>query len=141
MEITDTTTINAAIDRVWQLTLDVESWPEHTPTMASVEKLDSSPLEVGSRARVKQPGQRSRVWTVTRLEPGEIFAWQTRAFGATMTGSHLIAAHGTGTMQTLRIDIEGALSPVVGAILRRSIRKAICTENQGFKAAAEQGGS
>src|SRR5215213_5897034 len=63
---------------VWDLTVDVERWPETTPTMTSVERLDDGPLGVGSQARIKQPAQRPTVWTVTRFEPGRHFAWATK---------------------------------------------------------------
>lgn len=130
--------IVAPVTRVWELTLDVESWPEHTPTMTSVERLDTGPLAVGSRVRIKQPGQRARVWTVTELEPEQRFTWSTRAMGTTMTGSHLVAATDVGTTNTLVVEIEGGLAPLVGVLVRRPVARAIATENQGFKAAAEQ---
>ncbi len=138
MEVTNTITIEAPVDRVWALTVDVETWPSHTPTMTAVKKVDSAALSVGSKARVKQPGQRERVWTVTALEPGSVFAWATRTMGMTMTGTHLLAGSATGTTQTLRVDLAGPLSRLVGGLLRRSISKAITAENQGFKAAAER---
>jgi len=40
--------------------------------MTSVERLDDGPITLGSRARVKQPGQRPAVWTVTELETAPI---------------------------------------------------------------------
>ena len=63
--------------------------------MTSVERLDDGPLAVGSRARVA-PGQRARVWTVTRLEPGRLFAWEARALGVRMNGSHHLEATAAG---------------------------------------------
>lgn len=138
MRIENSIEIEAPVDRVWELTLDVEAWPDHTPTMTSIERLDTSPLGVGSRVRIKQPGQRSRVWTVSAFEPGRVFAWTTRAMGTTMTGAHLLDPSKTGTSQTLSISLEGRFSRLVGALIRRPIGKAIATENQGFKAAAEK---
>lgn len=137
MRIHNTISIEAPVERVWELTLDVESWPRHTPTMTTIERLDSSPLAVGSKVRIKQPAQRPRVWTVTALEPQTRFAWTARAMGTTMTGSHLLAPSPSGTTQTLAIDIEGPLSRLVGALVRRPVAKAIATENRGFKEAAE----
>ena len=129
--------INAPIERVWELTLDVESWPRLTPTVTKVEHLDTGPLAVGSRTRVKQPAQRAKVWTVTELEAGRRFAWTTSAFGGSMTGAHDLTPDGSGTANTLTIDLDGPFAGLVGMLFGRTIRRAIETENKGFKTAAE----
>ena len=54
-----------------------------------------------------------------------------------MTGGHELEATKVGTRQTLTIDIEDRLAPLVGLLLRIPMRKAIQQENEGFKAAAE----
>jgi uncharacterized membrane protein len=138
MRIEDSIDITAPVARVWELTLDVESWPQHTPTMTSIERLDTGPLGVGSQARVKQPGQRAKVWTVTALEPERKFAWSTKSMRMTMTGTHALGARETGTTNKLTVEIEGPLSSLIGALLRRPIAKAIAQENRGFKTAAER---
>ncbi len=51
--------IEASVERVWELTADIEGWPDHTPTMASVVRLDSGPITVGSKAELKQPVSRN----------------------------------------------------------------------------------
>lgn len=138
MRVEHSVEIDAPITRVWELTLDVESWPNHTPTLTSVERLDQSPIAVGSAVRIKQPAQRERVWTVCELEPNRRFAWSARTMGTTMTATHLLAETATGTRQTLSVELEGGASRVVGALIGRPIARAIAAENQGFKAAAEE---
>ncbi len=140
MRIENTIEIEAPIERLWDLTLDVESWPDHTPTMTSIERLDDQPLAVGSAVRIKQPAQRQRVWTVTELEAGRRFAWSARTMGTVMTATHTLTPNGAGTSQTLSVDIEGRLGRVVGALIGRAIAKAIATENLGFKSVAERRG-
>ena len=137
MKIEHTIVIDASPRRVWDITLDVESWPRYTPTVDSVERLDNGPMTIGSRARIKQPGQRAKVWTVSRLEDQKAFAWGTRAFGMAMTGGHYLTANGAGTIQTLAIELDGTLAPFLGPLLRRPILSAITKENEGFKSAAE----
>lgn len=137
MRVQNTILIDAPIRRVWDLTLDVETWPDITPTMTSVELLDT-PLRVGSAARIKQPGQRTRTWTVSQLEPERSFAWSTTMLGLSMTGAHQLEESGDGTQNTLTVDIEGPLAPVVGPLMKRPIAKAIAAENEGFRAAAER---
>jgi uncharacterized membrane protein len=137
MKIQHSIEIDASVDRVWELTMDVEAWPAHTPSMTSVERLDATPLAVGSQARIKQPAQPERVWTVTTFEPRQRFAWSTKAMGTRMTGGHQLEERNGGTTNTLTVDIEGPLAPLMGLLMRRPIRKAIEQENEGFKAWAE----
>lgn len=137
MRIENTLDIDAPVERIWDLILDVESWPEYTPTMTSVQRLDNGPMAVGSAVRIKQPAQRERVWTVSELESGRRFAWSTRTMGSTMTGTHTLVPTGSGTTQTLSVDIEGRFSRLLGTMIGRPIAKALASENLGFKAAAE----
>ena len=129
--------IAAPVARVWELTLDVESWPRMTPTITRVEWLSAQPIGIGSMARIKQPAQGAKIWTVTALEPERCLAWSTRSMGLTMTGTHQLTATETGTTNTLWIDLEGPLAWIVGTLFGRLIRNALRTENEGFKAAAE----
>ena len=129
--------IEASIERLWELTVAVEDWPTFTPTVSSVTRLDDGPLQVGSRARLKQPGQPARVWTVTELEPQRCFAWSTRLLGSTVTGIHELSAAGSHTKNSLIVEVTGWTSGLVGTLLRNSIAKAIAKENEGFKTAAE----
>lgn len=140
MRIEHTLRIEAPVDVVWALTEDVEHWPDATPTMTSVERLDDGPLAVGSQARIKQPGQQARVWTVTRLDPGRTFAWSTTALGARMEGSHHLSDDGGACMNRLELELSGGTAGVVGRLLRGQLLKAITTENEGFKQAAESRG-
>ncbi|MDJ0925442.1 MAG: SRPBCC family protein [Acidimicrobiia bacterium] len=130
--------IEAPVATVWALTLDVESWPQMSPTMDSVERLDEGPIAVGSQARIKQPGQGVKVWTVTQLDHEKTFAWSTRSLGMTMTGIHRLRSVDQTTVNTLVVDIAGGPAPVVGRLLRRPILEAITAENEGFKKAAEE---
>ncbi|MGE0229837.1 MAG: SRPBCC family protein [Dehalococcoidia bacterium] len=137
MRIEHTIDIAAPVDRVWDLTLDVEHWPQLTPTITRVERLDAGPMAIGSQARIKQPAQGTKVWTVTTLEPRRRFAWATKLMGNRMTGGHHLTETAAGTTNRLTVDIEGPLAPVLGLLLRGPIHNAIKKENEGFKRAAE----
>jgi uncharacterized membrane protein len=130
--------IDAPVEVVWRLTMDVTAWPTMTPTMTRVVRLDDGPLRIGSQARIKQPRQPEAVWTVTRLEPGHVFAWQTTRMGLNLTGSHILEPAGDGCRNTLTLDITGAGSGLFARLFGRPMRSAIETENAGFKRAAEQ---
>lgn len=138
MNWTHSTRIDTPADVVWQLTTDVEAWPATTPTMQSVKRLDDGPLRVGSQARIKQPGQAEAVWTVTRLEPGREFSWESRRHGVVLTGAHTVTADGEGCHNTLALDATGPLAVPLGLVLGAAFRRVLRTENAGFKAAAER---
>lgn len=129
--------IEAPAEKVWELTTDVEQWPELTASVTSIERLDRGPLALGSQARIKQPAQSAKVWTVTELRPSERFAWSTRWLGMRMTGTHDLAAADGTTVNTLGVELEGALAPLLGLLLRLPIGRALAQENEGFKLAAE----
>jgi uncharacterized membrane protein len=137
MELRDETRIEAPVEVVWDLTVDVERWPSLTPTMTSVERLDDGPMRVGSSARVKQPGMRVAVWTVTALDERSRFCWETRLLGMTMVGCHELMAEGEATRNTLTLHVHGFGSRVLGAFTGRKMARAIATENAGFRTAAE----
>ncbi len=128
--------IAAPGETVWALTLDVERWPDLTPTMTEITRLDDGPLAVGSQARVKQPAQRARVWTVTRLEPNH-YEWDAAMGPIRMRGGHHITPTDTGCTNRLTLDLEGFGSGLFGLVAKRTLAKALQTENEGFKAAAE----
>ncbi len=138
MRIEHSIDIAAPVERVWDLTVDVESWPEFTPTITRVQRLDAGQLTIGSKARIKQPAQGERTWTVTTLEPKQRFAWATKFMGLTMTGGHQLTPTATGMRNTLSVEIDGVLAPVLGLFIRGPIRSAITQENEGFKRAAER---
>jgi uncharacterized membrane protein len=137
MEWTNIQTIGAPADVVWQLSTDVTDWPTYMPTVRSVERLDEGPLRLGSRARIKQPGQRTAVWEVTSLEPGHQFSWRSERRGVAMTGTHRVDPEGAGSRNTLTIEMTGPLAPVLGALLGPLMRRVLRTENACFKARAE----
>jgi uncharacterized membrane protein len=138
MTWTDTARIDAPVELVWRLVTEVAGWPALTPTMTSVERLDDGPLRVGSRARIEQPRQRPAVWTVTELDPGRGFVWQTERRGLTMTATHRLVAEGTGCRNTLDLRLTGALARPLGWLIGPAVRRALHTENAGFKAHAER---
>lgn len=137
------TTIEHSIDIaaspsvVWALNTDPVRWPDLTPTVTSVRWQDDGPLRVGRVAVVKQPGQRAAAWTVTALEPETRFVWQATVYGVTTVATHLIEAAPQGCRNTLRLELSGRGSRLMGALLGRKLRSILRTEAEGFRRAAE----
>ena len=109
MTVEDTIHIEAPPEVVWAVTEDLERWPEWTPTVASVFRLDEGPFGLGSTVRIRQPGQPASTWTVTEFVRGARFAWETRRPGLRMKAWHDAEADGTGTVNRLRLEAKGVL--------------------------------
>ena len=133
----DSIDIAASAERVWELTTDVESWPTLFPTVTAVERLDDGPIQIGSQARIKQPGQPARVWTVSQATSPRTFVWTTRAKGFAMTATHEVATMpGDRVSNRLILEIDGPLAGVIALLVRRKLRRTLTIENEGFRRAA-----
>lgn len=132
-----TATITAPSERVWEVVVDVERWPERIPTVEVVERLDDGPLTVGSRTRLQQPRLPTAVWTVTELTDGSSYTWESSSPGVTVTAAHVVEPHSDGSRLTLALTVSGPLS-WFGWLLTRSLtRRYVETEAAAIKRAAE----
>ena len=137
MHADHSTMIDAPPDVVWAVTTDVERWPELTPTVTSVVRLDDGPFGLGSAARIKQPGQPEAVWTVTEFVPGEAFKWETHRRGLRMTGAHRVTPSGDRTTSRLSVEASGLVATLFGPVLRLLTQHALVQENRGLKERCE----
>ena len=125
-------------DRVWEVLVDVERWPEWTDSVSSVRLLDAGPLAIGSRVEVSQPRIPTGTYTVTALAPGSAFTWEQRQPGSTVSAHHECAPlPDGGTRVELRVVMSGAVGKVVGRLYRRLTAKNLTMEATGLKLRAE----
>jgi uncharacterized membrane protein len=138
MHYEKTAVVAAAPERVWEVLTDVERWPEQIAVYEHVERLDEGPLQVGSRAKVKQEKLATGVWRVTELVPGESFVWTSRQPGVRLTGRHTVTAepHGDARL-TLVFEQSGPLSWMVSLLLGRLVRRYVDAESAALVAVAE----
>jgi hypothetical protein len=140
MNTTDEITISAPIDRVWDVYADVERWSTWTASVTSVELVAGDRVELGAKARIKQPRFPRLTWTVTEVDPGRSWTWVTRSVGATTTASHeLRAIDDETTHVTQTIDHRGPLGVLVGRLTRGLTRRYLAMEGAGLKARVEAG--
>lgn len=132
--------IDATAEEVWAVYSDVERWPEWTQSVTSVERLDTGPLAVGSRVRIRQPRLPTAVWTVTELVEGSHFLWEAKGPGLTTVGGHFVAAESEGTRATARLDQLGPGGAVIGLVTARLTRRYLDLEVAGLKARTEATG-
>jgi uncharacterized membrane protein len=132
-------TVAAPPERVWEVLTEVERWPERISTVDSVERLDDGPLRVGSRTRLQQPRLPEAVWTVTDVDEGRSFTWESRSRGVAISAGHVVEPHGTTTRLTLSVSLSGPLAPVGWLMTRGLTRRYVETEAASIKRVAEAG--
>lgn len=132
--------VSAPAEPVFDVYADVEHWPDWTPSVTSVERLDSGPFGVGSRVRVRQPRLPVAVWQVTELVPGQSFTWVARGPGLVSTGTHLVTASSTADRVTVtaRLEQGGPLGAVVGWLTKRLTDRYLQMEVRGLKERCER---
>lgn len=128
--------IDASPDKVFAVLCDVERWPEWTPTMTSVQRLDQGPFAVGSMAQIRQPKLRATVWKVTELET-QNFTWITRAPGLRMKAGHAVEGQGTGSRVELSFEISGFMGPLISRLYGGLIEEYVTTESRKLKQRVE----
>jgi hypothetical protein len=96
-------------------------------------------VRLGSRARLKQPGQLPAVWTVTEFEAGRRFVWETRRMWMRLTGVHVVDKVGDRSRNRLEVELVGAGSGLLGRLISGQVNRALASENAAFKAEAENG--
>jgi hypothetical protein len=117
--------IDAPPGPVVDVVLDVARWPEWTPTVDSVERLDEGPLHVGSRARVRQPRLPRAEWEVTEVVDGRGFTWEAKGPGMRTIARHEVVPDGDGSLVTLSIEQAGPLGGVAAMVWRRLTQRYI----------------
>jgi hypothetical protein len=133
MRVSHAIDVHAPAEVVWSATVDVERWPEWTPTVKSVRRLDSGPLKPGSIVRIRQPMQPTADWVVTRVVEGQEFSWETRRGGLRMTATHRLVGEGSMTRNVLHVDARGAVAVLLWPLLRLATGLALSQENRGLK--------
>jgi hypothetical protein len=113
----------------------VMRWPEWLPTVDAVKALDSDELRLGARFEVFQPKLRPATWTVTQVDPGAAFTWESRnPLGRTIAG-HVLRGRDDGTTELLlTVSFAGFLSPVVALLAGSLTQSYIDREAAAFAA-------
>jgi uncharacterized membrane protein len=130
--------IAAPAEKVWAVMTDVERWPEWTPSVTDVERLDAGPFGIGSRARIRQPRLPAAVWTVTDAEMGRHFEWRNATPGLKTVASHRIEPQAANDCRvTLTLGWMGLLAPLVRLALGRLSSRYVEMEAEGLKRRCE----
>ncbi|MBT5867750.1 MAG: hypothetical protein HOH38_02805 [Nitrospinaceae bacterium] len=132
MIVEDKIVIQASQELVWQVTIDVGSWPLWSPGMEKIVRKDSGDFKAGSSALIKQKLLPETRWVVTELTPNKCFSWQTKVLGIKMVATHTLIPCNSGATSILRIEILGWI-PVIWPVIKKLIARALKEENWGLK--------
>lgn len=134
----DAVTIDAPPEVVWAVYTDIEQWPEWTASVTSAHLDPTGPLNLGTRASIKQPRLPRVVWTVTVLEPNRSWIWQNQSPGATTLAHHTLTPTADGrTHVALSIDQRGVIGRPIGWLLKRLSRRYLRLEAEGLRRRSE----
>ena len=139
MRIDHSVEIEASPDAVWSVVIDVERWPEWTPTMERVRRLEDGPFQLGSSAAIKQPQLPEAVWRVTAFTPGRQFTWETHVRGMRMAGSHELSETPGGCTSRLSLEVSGLAAWLLWPLVRRNATRAVATENGRLRERCQRG--
>jgi hypothetical protein len=128
-----TTDIPATPDRVWAILADIERWPEWTPSVSRIRRLDRGPLGVGSRARIHQPRLLPATWRIVELAEGRRFTWVTGGPGIHAVADHSVEPIERGSRVTLSVRFEGLLASLVARLTRDLNRRYLELEAAGLR--------
>jgi uncharacterized membrane protein len=124
--------IDSPTQPVWEVLVDVAHWPEWTPTIESVERLDDGPFQVGSRARVRQPRLPRALWEVTEVEDGRSFTWVARGPGMKTIARHEVVPDSGGATVKLSIEQTGPMGALAATLWRRLTQRYIELEAESL---------
>ena len=137
--ITDSSVeIDAAASTVWAVFTEVERWSEWTESIERITALDGRELQVGRRFEIKQPRLPKLVWEVTAVQPGTGWTWRQRSPGGTTMAVHEVVPLGPDrTLVRQRIEQQGIVGRLFGALTKGLTRRYLELEAQGLKTRSE----
>jgi carbon monoxide dehydrogenase subunit G len=125
---------------IWGIMVDVEKWPEWTPSITSVQSVGSGDFGMGSEAKVAVRSMGisvSSVWKVTQFEDGRSFTWESSARGVRSVAAHVIDAGAESCRVTLWVELSGMMVTLLGPMFSYVSRRNVDREAAGLKARAE----
>lgn len=123
MKYETSATTAAEPSRLWSVVTDVARWRDWIDVYQDVRRAEPGPLQVGSSTHVRQRGLAAGDWTVTELDEGRMFAWESKQPGVRILGRHLVTPEpGGGSRLTLQLEIDGFLSGLVSAMYGKRSR-------------------
>ena len=95
------------------------------------------PLAIGAIVRIRQPKLAAARWTVTALDPGRSFSWESTAPGLHTVAHHTVSAiDDTTSRLVLSIEQTGPIGRLFGLVYGGLARRYVQMEADGLAAEA-----
>ena len=122
---------------VWRALSSVSEWPYWTTSISKIRGPEG-PLRVGGRYLVTQPSMPTLTWTVTDIDPGRAFTWESRSPGIRTIGRHWIGSTtSAGVEVNVSVEQIGPLAGIVRALTGRRTRRYLQLEADGLAQASK----
>ena len=132
-----TVEIEAPVERVWQVLVEVQRWPEWTASMENLTLSGAGPLHEGATVVIKQPRVAEMIWQVTDFRPLRGFTWETSGPGFKTVARHEIEGRGRATTARLVIEQTGLVAMLIGPFIKGMTKRYVAMEAAGLKQRSE----
>lgn len=138
--------ISAPVDRVFAQLMDLEHWPETISAITKIEKLTEGPVGSGTRfkeTRVMFGKEHAETMTFENVTPNRGYTLTASSCGMRYATTHTLTPEAGGTklrleMQTTPLTLGAKiLSPVMGAMLKGTMKKMIARDFDDLARACE----
>lgn len=132
-----TVQIDGTAEAVWRVLVDVERWPEWTPTMREVQLLDAAELRPGAHVRISQPKLPILTWVVDEMTPERGFSWTTGPPGGRARATHYLEPVGD---HATRVDLaleQTGVAGMFGLLTARMTQHYLDLEGASLRATCE----
>jgi hypothetical protein len=129
--------IEAPLERVWQVMIDIDQWHEWTDSISSVKRLNNGPFAEGTLVLIKQPKFPPALWKITEIVPLKSFTWTSVGPGMHAVASHRIETVDRKTRVTLSMDYQGFLGAAFGRMTGGITERYMAMEAAGLRKRVE----
>jgi hypothetical protein len=133
--------IAAPSEKVWAATIDIERWPNWTPTVTRARRLGTGEMGVGSRVLIEQPKLPPSMWIVSELDPGRTLTLRSGLPGMRVIAHHRLEPVEAGCRVTLSVRFEGLFGGLLARWTRDLNHRYLELEANGLKQHCENPGS
>ncbi len=75
--------IQASPEKVWDILVDLDAWPQWGPTVSAAKLSEDGPLALGSRGEIRTPLGVWLPFSIVEFEPGRCWKWEVAGIPAT----------------------------------------------------------